>query len=267
MQLEPRQSLLDRVMQKSATAPLVAKMIVCAIAFGALIYVVFVQGAQNVDADRGERAAEGIELTSEQAEAMTETASLVSDLIEEASIDESDSQPVGTAPSAQGSNVTTTIDAWYVRRIDNLMSRWGPRYSAAVDDIAKFEHRFYTTQDRLEEYFRQQADLTQSINDLSLRAELQNRDYEERQAYSRWMNQAHSILAQALRMRKDLDDMDAVIRKQQLTVSMLTEFHELGVIPNSVRSLHESLSVFRQQSDELARDLSSQIFSGDLVGN
>ncbi len=264
----PRQSLLDRVMQKSANAPSAAKVIVCAIAFGALIYVAFVQGAQNVDADRGERAAEGIELTSEQAGAMTETAGAASEfLIEEASTDESGSRSVGAAPSAQVSNSTTTINAWYERRIEDLASRWEPRYSAAIDDIAKFEHRFNTTQDRLEEYFTRQSELTESINEPDLRAELRTRDIEEQQAYGRWMRQAHTILAEALRMREDLDDMDAVIRKQQLTGAMLAEFRALAAIPNSVSSLHASLRTFRQQSDELARDLSSQVFSGDLVGN
>lgn len=262
MQPEGNPSLFDRLMERCATAPFAAKIAVCVIAFGALVYVVFVQGAQNVDADRGERAAEGIELTSEQAEKMTETANLVSELIEETSIAES-----GSPSSSQDSVATSTIDAWYVRRIENLMDRWGPRYAAAVDDVARFEHRFNAAQDRLEEYFTQQAELTESINDPVLRAELRNRDNEERYAYSRWTAQAHSILAQALSMRRDLEDMDALIRKQQLTVSMLTEFRELTAIPSSVKSLHSSLSAFRQQSNELARDLSTQVFSGDFPGN
>ena len=236
------------------------------IAVLALCYIVFVQGARNVDANRGVRAAEGIELTSEQATNMTETADSVSALIEDAVTDVSahPSPSTGTTPIAQESRATTTSDAWYVRRIENLMNRWAPRYDAAVDDIVKFEHRFKTTEDRLQEYFRQQAELTESVNDPKLRATLRNRDSEEQVAYSRWMKEGRDILVQAQAMRQDLDDMNAAIRKQQLTVSMLAEYSKLGSIPSSASSLHASLSAFRQQSDELARDLSSQVFSAEV---
>ena len=252
----------------SVITPRLAKAGICIILVLALGYVVFVQGARNVDANRGVRAAEGIELTSEQATDMTETADSVSALIEDAAIDVSaDPSPsTGATPSAQGSEASATSDAWYVRRIEDLMNRWGPRYAAAVDDIVKFEHRFKTTEDRLHEYFQQQAELTESVNDPKLRAELQNRDNEEQAAYSRWMAEGSRILAEAQAMHRDLDDMNAAIQKQQLTVSMLAEYSKLGAIPSSVRSLHASLSAFRQQSDELARDLSSQVFSAELSG-
>ena len=256
-------------------APWMVKAGISVMAILALGYVVLVQGARNVDANRGVRAAEGIELTSEQATDMTETANSVSALIEDAAIDVSSdlSLSTGTEPSIVTEPETKGIDvseapaksdAWYVRRIEELMDRWGPRYTAAVDDIVKFEHRFETTEVRLHEYFQQQAELTESVNDPNLRAELRNRDSEEQAAYSRWMAEGRRILAEAQAMRRDLDDMNAAIQKQQLTVSMLAEYSKLGAIPNSVRSLHASLSAFRQQSDELARDLSSQVFSAEF---
>ncbi len=245
--------------------PTTARMVkvgICAALVLALGYVVFVQGARNVDANRGVRAAEGIELTVEQATDMADSTGSVTTLIEDAVIDVSDpsSQTTGATPSVH------EADTWYVRRIEDLMSRWGPKYAAAIDDIVKFEHRFKATEDRLYEYFQQQADLTQSTNDPTLRTALQKRDNEEREAYSRWMADAHWILTQAQMMRQDLDDMNVVIEKQQLTVSMLADFSEISAIPSSVKTLHESLSGFRQESDELARSLSSQVFSAELSG-
>ena len=122
-------------------APWMVKAGISVMAILALGYVVLVQGARNVDANRGVRAAEGIELTSEQATDMTETANSVSALIEDAAIDvPSDlSLSTGATPTAQESEASAKSDAWYVRRIEDLMDRWGPRYTAAVDDIVKFE--------------------------------------------------------------------------------------------------------------------------------
>ena len=245
--------------------PGMAKVAICAVAILALSYVVFVQGEQSVEADRGGRAAEGIELTSKQAQDMTQAADAVSVLIEDASVDvspsPSPSPAVDITPIAQDSQTAVKSDAWYVRRTERLVNSWGPRYATAIDDITKFEHRFRTAEDRLEEYFQQQSEITESVNDSNLRAELRNRDNEERAAYARWTEEGRALLAHAQDMRGDLDDMDAVIRKQQLTANMLSEYSRASSIPSSVKNLHASLSDFRRQSDELANDLSSQIFN------
>ena len=243
--------------------PGMAKVVICAVAILALSYVIFVRGEQEVEADRGGRATEGIELTSKQATDMTQTADAVSVLIEEVSdeVSPTPSADVVITPIVQKSQPAMKPDAWYVQRTERLVNSWGPRYAAAIDDIMRFEHRFRTAEARLEEYFQQQSEITESINDRSLRAELRNRDAEERAAYARWTEEGRELLSQAQRMRADLDDMDAVIRKQQLTVSMLSEYSRASSIPSSVKSLHASLSDFRRQSDELANDLSRQIFS------
>ena len=240
-----------------------AKIAICAVAALGLCYVVFVQGAQSVEADRGTRAAEGIELTSEQAEDMTQAADAVSTLIQDASVDLSlsSSPVVNLTPAAQDAEADVKSEAWYIHRAESLVDRWGPRYAAAIDDIHKFEHRFRTTEDRLKEYFQEQSDITESVNSSDLRAELQNRDAEERAAYERWAEEGWELLVQAQEMREDLDDMDAVIRKQQLTVDMLSQYSEASSIPHSVKNLHASLSHFRKQSDELAKDLSSHVFN------
>ena len=239
------------------------KAAICAVAVLALAYVVFVQGGQDVTAERGARAAEGIRMTSVQAEDMSTTARAVSTLVEDAA----GSPPLRSQAKAdvtQGSQDTQEIadpEAWYVRRIETLVDRWEPGYSAAKADIERFEHRFRTTQDRLREYFVEQGELTESVHDSSLRARLKRRDSEEREAYDRWTAEGSELLTRALAMGRELDDMDVVIRKQQLTVTMLSQYTTGSSIPSSAESLHASLSEFRVQSDQLASDLSTHVFN------
>ena len=241
-------------------SPKMAKVGICLAVVLGLVYVVLVVGGRNVEADRAVRAAEGIKLTSEQAGDMTQTADAVGTLIEDtvAEVSTSASSPEST-PSA-GVELARS-DEWYVRRADELSSRWGPRYEAATRDIDIFEHRFRTTQDRLGEYFQKQSEITESVNSPDLRMVLRNRDAEEKAAYLRWIEEGQKLLGQARSMRSSLDDMDAVIRKQQLTVNMLSEYNEVSSIPSTVRSLYASLDEFRRQSDQLANDLSIQVFS------
>ena len=239
------------------------KAAICAVAVLALAYVVFVQGGQDVTAERGARAAEGIRMTSVQAEDMSTTASAVSTLIEDAA----GSPPLRSqtkadvTPGSQDTRETVDPDAWYVRRIETLVDRWEPGYSAAKADIGRFEHRFSTTQDRLREYFVEQGELTESVHDSSLRARLKRRDSEEREAYDRWTAEGSELLTRALAMGRELDDMDVVIRKQQLTVTMLSQYTTGSSIPSSAENLHASLSEFRVQSDQLASDLSTHVFN------
>ena len=242
------------------------KLALCGIAVLILMYLVLVEGYRNISADRGERAAEGIQLTSKQAEDMTQTAADVSVLIEDTVVSpESSSQPSNEVSSTSNpdrqDSATERTQAWYATRIEELSRRWSPRYEAAILDIDTFEHRFRTASSRLEEYFDQQSTLTDSISNRVLRAELQTRDQEEREAYGRWLVEGERMVSQAIQMRNDLTDMDTVIRKQQLTVSMLNQFSQVNSIPTSARSLHASLDTFRLQSNQLARDLSREVFS------
>ena len=240
--------------------PKVAKVGICLAAVLGLIYVVLVVGERNVEADRAVRAAEGIELTSQQAGDMTQTADAVGALIEDTVAEVSPSATSAGSTPAVGVELAKS-EEWYVRRADELSSRWGPRYEAATRDIDKFEHRFVTTKDRLQEYFRKQSEITESVSSPDLKAVLRSRDAEEQAAYARWIKEGQRLLDQARNMRISLDDMDAVIRKQQLTVNMLTEYSHVSTIPGSAKSLYASLGEFRRQSDELANDLSNQVFS------
>ena len=55
--------------------------------------------------------------------------------------------------------------------------------------------------------------------------------------------------------------MDLVITKQQLRVNFLSDNAALYEIPDSARQLHNSLDLFRHESDSLARRLESEVFS------
>ena len=170
-------------------------------------------------------------------------------------------RPAGDEVVETDTVMTPATAAWYTKRAQLLMERWGPRYDAAVRDITAFEHRFKTAESRLQEYFDEQTALTESVNDPVLREQLGRRDMVERETYALWTAEGWTLLAQAQAMRRDLDDMNAVILKQELTVSMLNEYSMMSSIPTSVASLHESLSGFREQSDQLAHDLNEQIFN------
>ena len=242
------------------------KTVVCVMAVLVLAYVVFVQGWQNVSAQRGARAAEGIRMTSEQAGDMSRTTGAVGTLIATAAAPSSTGYPTSPPSSADGlapgeSPPHLEDSAWYVVRIENISGRWEPAYSAAKADIERFKHRFRTAEDRLSEYFDEQRDLTGSVSDSALRAELSRRDWEERRAYTRWTEEGRKLLNRALAIERELDDMDVVIRKQQLTVSMLSEYSRASSIPSSAQSLHRVLDEFRLQSDELASDLSPRVFN------
>ena len=222
------------------------KVGVCAVIAVVLLYVVFIVGRQSVDASRGTRAVEGIQHTSEQVEVVTRSADAVAELLDETSPDVS-AEPISSADSTR-TNVGTQAqasDTVYVQRLGDLKGRWEPRYTAAIEDIERLEHRFSTAADRLEEYFAKQSELTQEINDSNLRAQLQQRDNEERAAYGRWMANGTTLLAEVQAMRQDLDDMNTVILKQELTVNMLSEYGAMREIPASVKALYESLGVFR----------------------
>ena len=199
---------------------------------------------------------------------MTQTTEDVSVLIED-TIAAPDLTPISrdviATPGAQRPEISTeateATQTWYVARIDELRRRWTPRYEAAIRDIDTFESRFNTAASRLTEYFDQQSSLTDSIANPSLRSELETRDQQERDAYGRWLRDGELMVLQAIKIREELTDMDTVLRKQQLTASMLSEFSQLNSIPASAQSLHASLGSFRSQSDQLARDLSERVFT------
>ena len=238
------------------------KAVVCVMAVLVLVYVVFVQGWQNVSAQRGARAAEGIRMTSEQADDVSRTTGAVGTLIAAAAAPSSSNPPpLESGFSSEDAQPQLEEGAWYVVRIEDISGRWEPAYSAAKADIERFEHRFRTAEDRLSEYFDEQRELTGSVSDSALRAELRLRDSEERQAYTRWTEEGRKLLNRALAIERELDDMDVVIRKQQLTVSMLSEYSSASSIPSSAQSLHRALGEFRLQSDELASDLSTRVFN------
>ena len=246
-----------------------AKVGIFAAAALTLMYVVLIQGDRNVEADRAVRASEGIEYTTRQAENMTQAADEVSVLLEDTvaspSIggmsNQTKGKPIGVEDTPQQELDQETVQTWYSDRINELNRRWSPRYRTAIRDIETFEHRFRTTRARLEEYFDQQTAMTDSISNPSLREDLKVRDHEERQAYDLWLQEGERVVTQASRMRRDLTDMDTIIRKQLLTVGMLGEFSQVRSIPESVKNLHDSLDIFRSQSDELAHDLSVNVFS------
>ncbi len=247
----------------SNVSPVTAiKAALCALMVLVLSYVVLFQGGQEAKASRGARAAEGIHMTSRQAEDMSHTANAVSTLIEDAVV-----HPQASSPSSDvkplGANTHEAVapDTQYARRIETLVNSWKPSYAAARADIRRFEHRFATAEDRLIEYFKDQSELTQSVNDPRLRSELMRRDAEERDAYKRWTIEGSQLLDRALAMGRELDDMDVIIRKQQLTISMLSQYTRESSIPSSAESLYSSLSEFRLQSDKLARDLSTDVFN------
>ncbi len=222
------------------------ELIIALVALGALGYLIFVYG-HSTEAASSAKAAQAISLTSEQASDMSDAAQKVGDLI-----------------PAAGGDAPTDADAgtWYEREFALLYDKWSPLYEAAISDLLKFENRFYTAEDWLETYKSEQRELTNSVvNDRDLRRTLMERDKAEFAAYDRWISDGDRLVAEVRIIHDELVNMNTVLEKQQLTITMLKESEVWRSIPDSALKLHASLDGFREQSNSLTEKLHAREFS------
>lgn len=136
----------------------------------------------------------------------------------------------------------------YIKAVQQLKAAWQPRYDKAAADYKVFAYRIHHAEEMAKDYFEVQARLTnQIINDQQRRqAELQ--DFRERDIYLEWRTQAHATLASASLIKQDLDDLNVVITKLELSANFAALYQDFRELPPSLLNLHAEIDKFQSET-------------------
>ena len=138
-----------------------------------------------------------------------------------------------------------------ITNIDTLIDRWEPRYDDAKLAYVKFEAAIDNAKASTAGYFATQQALTERINDPSARAQAQEDDERDLALYRQWETQANSALAKARAVGKQLDDMDANLRKLELRTDFVFDTSSFQEVPEAILELNAELSEFREASETI----------------
>ena len=105
----------------------------------------------------------------------------------------------------------------YIQAVEQLEQAWTPRYGRAVQEYKRFAYRIDHADEMAVKYFRVQENLTSHIASARDRRRAEQIDAAEREAYLKWRDQAFKTLGQATSIMIELDDMNIVITKQNLS--------------------------------------------------
>ena len=139
----------------------------------------------------------------------------------------------------------------YLAAVNQLQAAWSPRYERAARDYKVLAHRVHHTEKMAANYFTHQAKLTLAIANADTRERADANDELERDAYLSWRDQAARTLTQAALIKQDLDDMNIVIVKLQLSANFATLYEDFQELPQSMMTLHADIAEFQRQSDEI----------------
>ena len=156
----------------------------------------------------------------------------------------------GGSASEVGSQPTTAEIA-KITSIDALIDRWEPRYDVAKLAYVKFEAAIDNAKASAAGYFATQQALTERINDLATKAKARQDDERDLALYRQWEAQANSALAKALAIGKQLDDMDASLRKLELRTDFVFDTSSFQDVPTAILELDAQLSEFRAASETI----------------
>ena len=161
------------------------------------------------------------------------------------------------AGGASGGNASevgsqpTTAEIAKVTSIDALIDRWEPRYDDAKLAYVKFEAAIDNAKASAAGYFATQQALTERINDPATKAKARQDDERDLALYRQWEAQANSALAKALAIGKQLDDMDASLRKLELRTDFVFDTSSFQDVPTAILELDAQLSEFRAASETI----------------
>ena len=150
---------------------------------------------------------------------------------------------VGSQPETSGIAKITSIDV--------LIDRWEPRYDDAKLAYVKFEAAIDSAKSSAAGYFATQQALTERINDPATKAQARQDDERDLALYRQWEAQADSALAKALAIGKQLDDMDASLRKLELRADFVFDTSSFQEVPAAILELDAELSEFRAASETI----------------
>ncbi len=156
----------------------------------------------------------------------------------------------GGSVSEAGSQPTTAEIA-KITSIDALIDRWEPRYDNAKLAYVKFEAAIDNAKASAAGYFATQQALTERINDPATKAKARQDDERDLALYRQWEAQANSALAKALAIGKQLDDMDASLRKLELRTDFVFDTSSFQDVPTAILELDAQLGEFRAASETI----------------
>lgn len=157
--------------------------------------------------------------------------------------------PAGNA-SETGSQ-PETVEIAKITNIGTLIDRWEPRYDDAKLAYVKFEASIDTAKASAAGYFAAQQALTERINDPSTKAQAREDDEHDLALYRQWEMQADSALAKARAIGKQLDDMDASLRKLELRTDFVFDTSSFREVPVAILELNAELSEFKAASETI----------------
>ena len=145
----------------------------------------------------------------------------------------------------------TTAEIAKITSIDVLIDRWEPRYDDAKLAYVKFEAAIDNAKASAAGYFATQQALTERINDPATKAQARQDDERDLALYRQWESQADSALAKARAIGRQLDDMDASLRKLELRTDFVFDASSFQEVPAAILELDAELSEFRAASETI----------------
>ena len=141
----------------------------------------------------------------------------------------------------------------YINAVEQLQRAWSPRYDRAVDEYKRFAYRIDHADAMAANYFQVQENLTAHIINPEDRRNAEEIDAAEREVYLDWRDQAFATLGQARAIMHDLDDMNIIITKQNLSAHFAALYQDFQSIPPAITLLHKELAKFREESNRIQR--------------
>ena len=148
----------------------------------------------------------------------------------------------------------------YISAVRQLKAAWQPRYDRAAADYKVFAYRIHHTEKMAKEYFRIQADLTGNIANPTQRRQSDEQDQRELEVYLQWRSQAQATLEQARGIKRDLDDLNIIIAKMELSANFAALYQDFQELPASMLSLHSEIGQFRQESRRISQTFGPSAF-------
>ena len=139
----------------------------------------------------------------------------------------------------------------YIEAASALKNEWEPRYNAARQEYNKLNHQVEFSKKTADEYFGIQRGLTDEIQDAEVQSQLRESDRLESDVYDRWAEQADKTVLMAYEIMQDLEDMDVIIAKTNLSAHFAALNSSVQTLPASMTALHEELNYFRQASQDI----------------
>ena len=136
----------------------------------------------------------------------------------------------------------------YIKAVRQLKTAWQPRYDKASADYKVFAYRIHHAEEMAQEYFEVQARLTNQIMNPDQRRQAELQDFKEREVYLEWRTQAHRTFATAQLIKQDLDDMNIMIAKLELSANFAALYQDFRELPPSLLTLHAEIDQFRAET-------------------